>query len=118
MADKYYSGSKLVNHRIFLKVSPSCVAWLGRLFFFNTCPQPLVQIKQLKAERGIQALYSTLLPRPEEEWGEDPPLPTGCGDGKTQHKGTGTVQEPRSLDQSPGTKTDEAAPEEEVQRKG
>ena len=57
-------------------------------------------------------------PAPEEEWGEDPPLPTGCGDGKTQHKGTGTVQEPRSLDQSPGTKTDEAAPEEEVQRKG
>lgn len=82
------------------------------------CPQPLVQIKQLKAERGIQALYSTLLPRPEVEWGEDPPLPTGCGDGKTQHKGTGTVQEPRSLDQSPGTKTDEAALEEEVQRKG
>lgn len=34
LADKYYSGSKLVNHRIFFKASPSCVAWLGLLFLF------------------------------------------------------------------------------------
>ena len=57
---------------------------MGLSLSLMPCPQPLVQIKQLKAERGIQALYSILLPRPEEEWREDPPVPTGCGDGKTR----------------------------------
>ena len=81
------------------------------------CPQPLVQIKQLKTERGVQALYSTLPPRPEEEWGEDPHSPQTVEMGRHTIQGDQDcpgAQTPRPVT----TKIDKAAPEEEVQRKG